>query len=297
MNRCGSRQNNETASRFALMLNPIFMRPHGFIYIFFFFAPFFAYPAHASYIRLDTRFTIEPIPNGVRLELFIHNQGDEAAHFLQSKAMIASAVQHTRALPRVKPGQAIQIPLFFDIQFPSPGRYPLVLRTAYQDKNGHRFSALNCGFYVYKKAAPSALLINSVNAKLPEKGKNTIVFKCQNTSASVHDVIFKLHLPDELRTDTPVQKISLEPNEQRNIKFMIENLSALKGSSYAVWLVGEYVDHHKNWRNSVSKASVMEITPQKVFFKLPQCVWIMLDSILIVLFVFLQFKDWFQKQS
>ncbi len=211
--------------------------------------------------------------------------------------MVASAVQYTQTISRVRAGQAIQIPLLFDIRFISPGRYPLVVKTAYQDKNGHRFSAVTCGSYVHQKAAPSALIINSVNAKLPEKGKNTIVFKCKNRSASIHDVVFKLHLPDELRSDKPVQKISLEPSEQRNLKFMIENLSALKGSSYAVWLVGEYIDHRKNWRQSVSKASVIEITHQKAFIKLPQWVWIMIDSILIVLFVFFQFKDWFKKRT
>ena len=250
----------------------------------------YVFPVHATYIRMLTRFTTQPTDYGVRLRLFIKNMGDETAHIIQSKVVIASATMHTDSISLIRTGLEIHRDLFFKIRFPSPGHYPLIIKTVYRDKNGHRFSVLNCGFYVHEKPAMPEFIIDSSSADIAEKGKSAIDFIVRNTGAETRDISFKLHLPDELQADNDKIKISLPPEGSRKISFMITNLSALKGSSYALWLMGRYEDTKKNLHYTGYGTGMIKIKPKALFLRLPQWVLIGSDSILIILFILFQFK-------
>ncbi len=248
------------------------------------------FPAHAAYIRMSTRFTTQPTDYGVRLRLFIKNMGDEAAHVIQCEVVIASVTMHTDSIPLIQTGLEIHRDLFFKIRFPLPGRYPLVIKTVYRDKNGHRFSVLNCGFYVHAKPALPELIIGSGSADIPEKGKSAIDFIVRNTGVKVRDISFELYLSDELQADNDKIKIALAPKGRRKISFMITNLSALRGSSYALWLMGRYEDTKKKLHYTEYGTGMIKIKPQVSFLRVPQWVLIGADSILITLFILFQFK-------
>ncbi|MDM8517026.1 hypothetical protein QUF76_12565 [Desulfobacterales bacterium HSG16] len=255
-----------------------------------------AFPAHASYIRMLTRFTTNPTPDGVRLRLFIKNTGDEAAHAVQCMAAIASTTMHTDAVPVVHKGLEIEKDLFFKIRFPSPGRYPLVIKTVYQDKNGHRFSVVSGGFYVHEKLGRPELIIGSAETAIPEKGQSSIDFIVRNSGKNIRDISFQLHLPDELVADNAKKKIALSPDSSQKISFMITSLSALEGSSYAVWLLGEYEDTEKNLHYTGYGTGMINIRAKTSFLMLPGWVLIGADFILIILFILFQFQ-WLIKRK
>lgn len=255
-----------------------------------------AFPSHASYIRILTRFTTNPTVDGARLRLFIKNTGDETAHAVQCMASIASTTMYTDAVSVVQKGLEIEKDLFFKIRFPSPGSYPLVIKTVYQDKNGHRFSVISCGFYVHKKLGRPELIIGSAETAIPEKGQSSIDFIVRNSGQNIRNISFQLHLPDELLADNAKKKIALSPGESQKISFMITSLSALEGSSYAVWLLGEYEDAENSLHYTGYGTGMVNIKAETSFLMLPKWVMVGADFILIILFILFQFQ-WLIKRK
>ncbi|MEE4144750.1 MAG: hypothetical protein V2I26_08125 [Halieaceae bacterium] len=196
--------------------------------------------AQASFITIETEFTVTDMGDGPVISIGTRNRGDESAFHAQIE-MIALGHQFTGSRTEKldidrKMDTDFRVGGIFDL----PGRYPIIIKTHYQDANGYPFSALTSGFYDAGAPALSRVLVAAEPIEFPSNGKGRLEFILRNNGSTPHDVSLKLFLPDELVTIEDGATLTMAPNSSVTVPFALENFSALANSRYSVVMLANY---------------------------------------------------------
>ncbi|MGB5472160.1 MAG: hypothetical protein WBQ78_01630 [Gammaproteobacteria bacterium] len=206
----------------------------------------------ASYITMATGFSVTEGPDGMVLDVTTTNQGDESAYGIQFVVQIGKQKFTTASVPQLGVNQATSSNLSIQDAFSLPGRYPVLIKTHYQDANGHPFTALSVGFHDYQHSVVSKVLIQAEDASIPSNGKGTMKFTLRNNDSVERDLVLTLYLPDELATLKESDSLTIGPRQTRSLQYTIENFSALENSGYAIALLAEYDDGNSHYATAGS---------------------------------------------
>jgi len=197
-------------------------------------------PVQASFITIETAFTVSDTGDGPVISIGTRNRGDEPAFHVQVEI---TALGHQFIGPRTEKldiDQTTDTVFRVGQLFDKPGHYPIIVRTHYQDANRYPFSALTAGFYDAGGPARSRVLVAADPIEIPANGKGRLDVVVRNSDTSAHDVSLMLFLPDELVTIDDGSTLRMAPNSSLTVPFVLENFSALANSGYSVVMLASY---------------------------------------------------------
>jgi hypothetical protein len=244
--------------------------------------------AFGSYITMTTGFSVTEKSEGSALLVMAENRGDEPAYDVQFEIIVDDI---TLVGPRVKILEVNEKTskeyMLADV-FGSPGRYPIVIRTYYEDANGYRFTALTVGFYDYKSTVMPAVSIHGHSTEMPVDGKGQLKFVLRNDGLTGQKIDLALFLPNELSVPHEQSVIEIGPHQEKTVIYDVENYSALTNSSYQVSLVGRYDEAGS--RLGVAGSAVVRIAENARLTDRPVWIWVVLGGLLPVVIVFLRLQ-------
>jgi hypothetical protein len=219
------------------------------------------------------------------------NSGDEAAYKVQISLLTDSFKTDQLYVGNLDPN----IPFEGDLNITEtkeifPGSYPLVVLTDYTDANGYPFSSISPNYITYKSHTVSKLSGTFSELSLSGKDSKKLVLTVRNIDSITHDLKIKLILPRELKTLNDNSVLSLASKEEKTLNFDVSSFSALAGSSYVVLASLEYDDNNLHYSSFAQ--TIVKITEEKssFSFNLPSWIPILVVIILVVVFLFFQFR-------
>lgn len=244
--------------------------------------------AIGSYITLATGYSVIDEAGEPVLVVTAENRGDEPAYAVQSEIIVDDAVrvgQPVRVLG-ANEKTAGQFPLAGVLE--TPGRYPVVVRTFYEDANGYRFTALTVGVYNHRSGITPAVSITGRATEIPLDGTGRLEFVLRNEGLDALEIDTMLYLPDELSVTDEHARIDLAPRQDRVIAYRLENFAALANSSYPVSLIGRY--RQAGSPIGVVGSAVVRISADAGSAARPLWIWVILGGLLpgVMLLAWLQ---------
>jgi hypothetical protein len=245
--------------------------------------------AHGSYISMDTSFSVGVADGEVKARVTTRNRGDEPAHQVRLELLAMDQTFVGAAAVRLAVDQTHSDTFSLGKIFPLTGRYPVFVKTHYQDANGYQFSALLGGLNDYGQGLPSDVKIKGHEADIPVDGKTRMRFTLFNNGTSSHDIQISLHVPDEIVVTDETQTLTLRAKEEKDAAFALKNFSALENSSYAVFLAASYRDSGKY--HGALGSSIVHIKAARSLFSVFSPKWVVTAMVgLFLVFLALQFK-------
>jgi len=215
--------------------------------------------AQAAYISMESRFSIKTGQGGILLQLSTRNKGDEPAYAVQFDASFGKARVVSRTVPQLGVNQETKAAFKIKNAVALPGRYPVIVKTLYQDANSYRFSSLAVGFYDFESPAISNIAIEPAKIDLPLQGTRKLEFTLVNSGSHPQKLLLELHVPNELTVEEGPKTATVAPGQELTLAFGVKNLSALENSNYAVFLVARHQEQNRHY--STSGPAVIRITP------------------------------------
>jgi hypothetical protein len=244
-------------------------------------------PAAASYISLRTTVSSKVIDHALEVSVSAVNKGDESAHNVQAEIKVGGKKILANKIQELGINGAYRVRAVFDLDYKTPGEYPLVVTMHYADANMYPFSALNCQTFAYKAEALPASIFGSISsASFWKKGRAKLTLK--NMGASEIETSTCLVVPRELTAAEESFKVRVPAKSSGQISFEIENFSALGGSTYQVFAVSEYEKngvHHTN-----VAPGMIKIVERKEIFGISYTILVSLLIILVLVFTAAQFR-------
>ena len=235
----------------------------------------------ASYISIQSQITTTENRTIVK----VTNLGDEAAYNVQ----LSLDINNKKTISNVKERLGIQKSFEWKVPLAAkpknPGKYPLILTTNYQDANFYPFSAISVSAFDYKQSTISDIAAKINNIELSDEG--TLELTIKNLADTAKNIDIRLIVPKELTADKEKLRAKLPAKTQSTIHFEIKKFSALVGSSYVVFAIIEYDENNRHYTTMAS--GVVKIAEKKNIFT-NQNLLISLLVILVVIFVYFQFK-------
>ncbi|WP_207682105.1 hypothetical protein [Desulfonema magnum] len=199
----------------------------------------------ASYISMETSFSVTDSDKGVFLKLRTQNKGDEPAYAVQFEASVGKAQVTGQTIPQLSVNEETSSDFHITDAFTLPGHYPVIIRTHYQDANSYPFSSITVGFYDYQTPAISDIFIKAKGIDIPGNSRRRLDFTLRNSGNTRQTLELELNVPKELAVNDEIKKIDIGPKTEKTVTFTVENFSGLENSSYAVFLVARYKDNEK----------------------------------------------------
>ncbi|EFK06912.1 conserved hypothetical protein, partial [delta proteobacterium NaphS2] len=253
----------------------------------FCFSILLAAPALAGVIKIQTRTTVEPSENHVRITVKLTNEGTAAAYSLQVHLELMEETLDSRVQPQLDPTKSDVFFFEKNTQGVKAGRYPLTVFVDFHDANQYPFSALSgMTFSVGANLNPDLAVI-SKNITIDKQGE--LFLDIKNLGVSEKHLLASLALPRELSTPTPQIDFQMGPRSQKNLSFEIRNFSALPGANYPVFCYLEY--DLKNVHHTALCQAVVKIIASENLFRRYRSVWIGLAGIFIAAFLFFVFRN------
>jgi hypothetical protein len=239
--------------------------------------------ASASFITMATEFSVSETSGGLELVISTENRGDEPAYGVQFEVQAGEKQFASPVVSRLGVNEKTAATFPVGNAFGLPGHYPVIIKTHYKDANAYPFSALTVGFYDYEQPVVSKILVRAEDVTIPSNGKGNVNFVIRNNDSVPRDVGLVLHLPDELAVVSERQSLNIAPRSEENLRFTVENFSALENSGYAITLVAEYEDGERHYSSAGSM--VAQITGPSVISG--RWIWVIAGaiSVLVILLV------------
>ncbi len=248
---------------------------------------FFSLSASASYISLNTTVTSKVSGNNLRVEISAINKGDEAAHNVQAEVRVGDKKILASKKHELGINQTYKAFADFRLGFKSPGQYPLIVILHYADANQYPFSALTCQTYSYKaEDLPSEIFGSLKSISFWEKGKTKLTLKNMGDSEKVASTY--LVVPRELSIERKSYEMVIPPKSKAEKSFMIENFSALGGSSYQVFAISEFEEEGIHQTSIIP--GMIKIVERRTFLGIDYVYLIVVLIVLVVLFVVFQLR-------
>ncbi len=242
--------------------------------------------ASASFISLNT--TVKSKIEGNTLQVFVStiNKGDEAAHNVQAEIRVGDKKILAKKKVELGIDKTYKAIVSFDLDYKSPGQYPLVVIMHYADANQYPFSALTLQTFPYKsEATPSDLFGRMKGSSFWKTGKAKLTLK--NMGDADIDAATKLVVPRELTVAEGQLEMDIASKSEKQISFTLENFSALSGSSYQVFAVSEYEKDGVHQTNITP--GMMRIVQSREIFGINYTAIIAALILLILFFIAAQF--------
>jgi hypothetical protein len=245
--------------------------------------------AHGSYISMETSLSMTASLGKVEAEVTTRNKGDEPAHQVRLEIQAMGQTFASNSTVRLGVGQAHVDTFSLGNLFPLEGRYPVFVKTHYQDANSYQFSALHGGLHDYGQGVPTDIKIKGQEADMRVDGETRVQFTLFNNGMSPHDIELSLHVPDEVLVTVETNTLTLQANEEKEVAFGLKNFSALENSNYAVFLAVGYSDDGKYYGGLNS--TIVHIKEVQSVFSAFSPKWVIVAmTALFLVFLALQFK-------
>lgn len=244
--------------------------------------------AFGSYITMATGFSVTVSPEGLALLVTTENRGDEPAYNVQFEISMDDLAFAGPVVKILEVNEKTSMEQLLDDVPGIPGRYPVVIRTYYEDANGYRFSSLRVGFYDYIAIVTPTVTISGHATEMPVGGKGQLKFVLRNDGQTGQKIDLALFLPDELSAPHEQSVIDIGPHQEKTVTYTVENYSALANSSYQVSLVGRYEDAGSHY--GITGPAIVRIAGTAGFADRPVWIWVVLGGLLPVVLVFLRMQ-------
>jgi len=214
-------------------------------YLLFCLSLIFLYPStlHATRIALVAKVHVIPDQDWMEVKVTVENQGDEDALVVSPQLKLGEEEVMLHHIPKLEPNHSHQWTYRFEIRrlgFQLRGSYPLLLRTHYHDVNYYPFSMPEVLLLHYQIEPSDPPLKGSLGVEsVSHTGKAMVNL----TNLSQHDLsgTVELFLPSELVSLTPKTPFRLAKAHGMETTFQLENGWALRGSSYRVYAIVQWV--------------------------------------------------------
>jgi len=243
--------------------------------------------AQASFISMESTFTVTDNGKTILVEASSTNRGDEPARNVLISIELQESLQKGTIRSQLPVGGQLQEKLSFQDILPMPGRYPVSMTTTYEDSNGHQFSALLLGLHdhIEKLSSEVEVIASSQNGQLTPKGR--ISFDLYNRGSTKKTVRCTLYTAKEIVTQTRSKDITLNGNGKERVYFDLHNQNALNGSQYAIFLAFSYIEGQHYFSNMASQ-TVKIIAPTETGSE--STIYQITALLLAAIFIFLQLK-------
>lgn len=241
-------------------------------------------PAGAGTISMQTSTTCTGTEQGVRVEVSAINIGDEPATNVRITARFGDETKSSLVKPELKPGRPFTARLLIRPELSVPGAYPVEVRVDFHDMNGHPYSALSYGSFVYKQGVNCQVFAEPTEVTLEGRGQLTL--NLANTGRDPQRVQIRLIVPRELSAAPIEQTIDIKARGKRKVSFDLENFAARGGAGYTVLAFIEYEADGRHY-TSISQSRVRVLRTRN-FFKRHQVALIIAAAGLILAVVLVQ---------
>ena len=198
----------------------------------------------ATYIRITTDVTVPSMMDGncTDMNITLINSGDETAYdvglsFITPDGISSEDFFVGNLIPNVPFNSTVYVNLSDNM---TPGRYNVAIITDYRDANNYPFSAISVKPVMVKRSTISKLSCIISVLTIAGNGNGDLKLVVRNLDNVPHNVRIRLFLPRELKIDNNEVRIELKPKDSKELKFRVENLAALPGSSYFVFASLDY---------------------------------------------------------
>ncbi|MBI4456132.1 MAG: hypothetical protein HY644_09560 [Acidobacteria bacterium] len=211
-------------------------------------------------ITLNIRADVTPAPPVLGVRLVITNQGKEEAHDIQVNLRDATDV----TLPGrsvLASGGAFDTTADLNIAGKAPGRYPLFVTVGYSDQNGYQFSAILCATFFIEQDTSSEIFGALKTSPLADS--EHVQLQLKNLARQDRSFNMTIFSPRELSAEYD-KKLSLKPAEEKKVRILLRNFSALPGSRYPIYAVAEYEKDGRHFTNVI--LAYVDTVAQTAFF-------------------------------
>lgn len=245
--------------------------------------------AHGSYISMETSLSVTASPGEVEAKVTTRNKGDEPAHQVRLEIQAMGQTFAGSSAVQLGVDQTHVDTFSLGDLFPLEGRYPVFVKTHYQDGNSYQFSALHGGLHDYGQAVATDIRIKGHEADMPVDGETGMRFTLFNNGTGSHDIELSLHVPDEILVTGETNTLTLQAKEEKEVAFVLKNFSALENSSYVVFLAAGYSDDGQYYGGLGS--AIVHIKEIQSVFSAFSSQWVLIAmAALFLVFLALQFK-------
>ena len=136
----------------------------------------------------------------------------------------------------------------------TPGWYPLVVRLAYSDENGHPFSNAIVSLLPVGSAEPTRMILPPIDLEVADGSTAVGTVRVLSTANVPMDLRVRVVGPKEIRARAPA-RVRIAPGSTVEVPVEVESVDALPGSLHDVYLVLEGEDSGTH-RAAVGKISV-----------------------------------------
>ena len=253
----------------------------------------------ATYIRIATDVTVPSMmdENHTDMNITLINSGDETAHdvglsFITPDGMSSEDFFVGNLIPNTPFNSTVYVNLSDNM---APGRYNIVIITDYRDANNYPFSAVSVRPVMVKRSTISKLSCMISGPTIAENGNGDLKLVVRNLDNVPHNVRIRLFLPRELKIDNDEVRIELKPKDKKELKFRVENLAALPGSSYFVFASLDYEEetlHYSSIGTGIIKIveeGTIQDSGAEIQLDPPFLFLVFIFIILLVIFLFFKF--------
>jgi hypothetical protein len=195
--------------------------------------------ACAAAVKLQAIPAVDLTNTPPRLTVGVWNEGTDPVRDVEVEAVSGAWTGRSPAkVHTIGPDESRDYTLTVSPLPPGPGKYPVVVRTRYTDREGRRFSMVTPADIVIGGIKPDLWMTPTLDsAKIVDSARLTL------RMASLEDaplaVSVRLVLPDEFTCPHAERRITLAPDAENLEVFDIVNRTGVSGSSYTVLAVLE----------------------------------------------------------
>ncbi|MGR3318980.1 MAG: CARDB domain-containing protein [Candidatus Anammoxibacter sp.] len=234
-------------------------------------------------IKIDTKATV--IGNTLKMQIAASNHGDEAAYNVTVSVDLDGERRLSEIRDVLNVNKSFPVEFNYDLKLEKAGKYPIIVTVDYADANMYPFSAISIPLFFYKENASADILCKVDNVEIVKRGVVNLAIK--NLNEKGKDIIVRLVLSKELTVSKPIQNVQLLPHSEVKVKFGVGNFSALEGSTYSGFAIIEYEENDRHF--TLVSSGLVKIIQEKKFFDKYKWIIIASVSVLLVVFIVLQF--------
>lgn len=235
----------------------------------------------AGSITLTSSLTCSVTASQLSAKLIVINEGAETAHKLRAVFQNGDKVWTSDQRDRLEQNQIWRMEYQDGLEKRLFGSYPLVVKILYQDEAGYPLSTVIINPYSYAVTTESSVSGDLKDIKLARKGKCNL--RVSNQRSQGLNLRVSFFTSNELTVSSAHKELFLQPSSKKTIRVLLENVTALAGSTYPLWAVMEYDSEDKHFTSLCS--SKIHIQDNVSFFKDLKWVFVILFVLLLALFI------------
>jgi len=221
------------------------------------------FSANAGTLVITLKTTVEVQGNRLSGTIEVCNNGDEAAYYVRAKIEVLGDLLETPIKERIKPNNCEKFHFLKEFDFIGKGIFPVIIKIQYHDFNQYPFSALTYAFFGSEADARADVLCRSENLIIEGKGRLNVYVK--NSGSELKQIRASLTLPREIFSPENKFLFTLGDQEEKTLRFILENRSAQASATYPVYCFLEY--DRKGIHHTVVSKTRINIKEKEHFFR------------------------------